>query len=151
MKLVVGLGNPGDEYADTRHNIGFRVIDHFAKRHRVKMGKHERDAMVGQGRVAGQAVTVARPLTFMNRSGPAVASLVRAYTDSIDELLVVYDDVDLPLGKLRIRPSGSAGSHNGMKSILESLQSDRFPRLRIGIRGESHSRENDLADRKSVV
>lgn len=146
MKLIVGLGNPGAEYEKTRHNVGFRVIDHFASRHRILLSSHERDALVGKGRVAGQAVTVARPLTFMNRSGPAVAALARIYTDSPSELMVVYDEVDLPLGKLRIRPSGSAGTHNGMKSIVASLQDDGFPRLRFGIRGASHTPENDLAD-----
>lgn len=142
----MGLGNPGAEYEKTRHNVGFRVIDHFAKRHRIRLDSHQRDSLVGQGRVAGQAVTVAKPLTFMNRSGPAVAALARAYTESPSELMVVYDEVDLPLGKLRIRPSGSAGTHNGMKSIVASLQNDGFPRLRFGIRGASHSAENDLAD-----
>lgn len=146
MRLIVGLGNPGEEYERTRHNIGFRVIDHFAKRHRIRLDRHERDAMVGRGRVAGQGVVVAKPLIYMNRSGPPVASLAHAYTETPEEMMVVYDDIDLPLGKIRIRPGGSAGTHNGMKSILASLEHNRFPRLRIGIRGEARSPEDDLAD-----
>ena len=146
MKLVVGLGNPGPNYARTRHNVGFRVVDRFAERHRIAFDSHERDSLVGRGRVAGQAVVVAKPQTFMNRSGAAVAALSRLYTELPEEMIVVYDDIDLPLGKLRIRPGGSAGTHNGMKSILESLENNRFPRLRVGIRGASRSPEEDLAD-----
>jgi PTH1 family peptidyl-tRNA hydrolase len=146
MRLIIGLGNPGEEYDRTRHNIGFRVIDHFAKRHRIRLDTHERDAMVGRGRVAGQGVVVAKPLIYMNRSGPPVASLAHAYTETPEEMMIVYDDIDLPLGKIRIRPGGSAGTHNGMKSILASLEHNRFPRLRIGIRGAARSPEDDLAD-----
>lgn len=146
MKLIVGLGNPGAQYARSRHNVGFRVVDRFAQRHRLQFDIHESNALVGRGRVAGQAVAVAKPRTFMNRSGEAVAPLVRRYTESADELMVVYDDVDLPVGKVRIRAGGSAGTHNGMKSILASLETDAFPRLRFGIRGLSHTRDQDLAD-----
>lgn len=146
MKLIVGLGNPGEGYARTRHNVGFRVVDRFAERHRLRFGSREHQSLVGRGRVSGQGVVVAKPQTYMNVSGAAVAGLVRSYADTLDELLVVYDDVDLPLGKLRLRTGGSAGTHNGMKSILASLESDSFPRLRIGIRGVSHSRDEDLAD-----
>lgn len=146
MKLIVGLGNPGAQYARSRHNVGFRVVDRFAQRHRLQFDIHQSNALVGRGRVAGQAVAVAKPRTFMNRSGEAVAPLVLRYTESADELMVVYDDVDLPVGKVRIRAGGSAGTHNGMKSILASLETDAFPRLRFGIRGLSHTRDQDLAD-----
>jgi PTH1 family peptidyl-tRNA hydrolase len=146
MKLIVGLGNPGAPYARSRHNVGFRVVDRFAERHRLRFELRESQSLLSRGRVAGQGVVVAKPQTFMNRSGEAVAPLVWRYTESIDELMVVYDDVDLPLGKVRIRPGGSGGTHNGMKSILDSLETDAFPRLRFGIRGLAHSREDDLAD-----
>ena len=142
----MGLGNPGEEYARTRHNVGFRVVDRFAERHLIRFDTREQQSLVGRGRAAGQGVVVAKPQTYMNISGPAVAGLVRSYVDTLEELLVVYDDVDLPLGKLRLRAGGSAGTHNGMKSILASLESDRFPRLRVGIRGVSHTRDEDLAD-----
>jgi PTH1 family peptidyl-tRNA hydrolase len=135
MKLIVGLGNPGSDYEGTRHNVGWMVADAFAKKFRIAIAKHEKSAMTGTGRVAGGSVMVAKPLTFMNLSGDAVRLLVNAYADSPDDLLVVYDDIDLPLGKLRIRPSGSSGTHNGMRSIVSSLATERFPRLRFGVRG----------------
>jgi PTH1 family peptidyl-tRNA hydrolase len=142
MKLIVGLGNPGAEYERSRHNIGWMVVDAFARKFRIEISKHEKDAMTGEGRVAGGSVKVARPLTFMNLSGDAVKLLVNAYLDSTDdmtdELIVVYDDIDLPLARLRIRPSGSAGTHNGMRSIVDSLASERFPRLRFGVRGAEY-------------
>ena len=139
MKLIVGLGNPGDGYASTRHNAGWMVVDDaFAKKFRIDLTKHEKESMTGEGRVGGGSVKVARPLTYMNLSGDAVRLLVNAYLDSTDDLIVVFDEIDLPLGKLRIKPSGSAGTHNGMRSIVESLGTERFARLRVGVRGESH-------------
>ena len=133
MKLIVGLGNPGAEYARTRHNVGWQVVDAFAKKFRIEVARHEKNAMTGTGRVAGGSVLVAKPLTYMNLSGDAVRLLVNAYAESTQELMVVYDDIDLPLGKLRIRPNGSAGTHNGMRSIIAELASENFPRLRVGI------------------
>ena len=145
MRLIVGLGNPGREYEATRHNVGWMVIDAFAKKFRIEISHHEKNCMTGSGRVAGGAVMVARPLTFMNLSGDAVKLLVDAYLDSTDDLMVVFDDVDLPLGRLRIRPNGSAGTHNGMRSIVSSLATERFPRLRFGVRGANYG-ENLLRD-----
>ena len=133
MKLIVGLGNPGTEYERTRHNVGWQVIDAFAKKFRIDVTRHEKSAMTGSGRVAGGSVMVARPLTYMNLSGDAVRLLVNAYLDATTDLMVVYDDIDLPLGRLRIRPNGSAGTHNGMRSIIGELGSENFPRLRVGI------------------
>lgn len=133
MKLIVGLGNPGAEYERTRHNVGWMVLDAFARKFRISVTKHEKNALTGTGRVAGGSVMVAKPLTYMNLSGDAVKLLVNAYTDSISDLLVVYDDIDLPVGRLRIRPSGSAGTHNGMRSIVQTLGNENFPRLRFGI------------------
>jgi peptidyl-tRNA hydrolase, PTH1 family len=133
MKLIVGLGNPGREYARTRHNVGWQVVDAFAKKFRIDVARHEKNAMTGTGRVAGGSVLVAKPLTYMNLSGDAVRLLVNAYAESTEELMVVYDDIDLPLGKLRIRPNGSSGTHNGMRSIIAELGSEKFPRLRVGI------------------
>lgn len=133
MKLIVGLGNPGAEYERTRHNAGWMVVDAFARKFRIDVTRHEKSAHTGTGRVAGGAVMVARPLTYMNLSGDSVRLLVNAYLESTDDLIVVYDDIDLPLGRLRIRPSGSSGTHNGMRSIVQALGSERFPRLRVGI------------------
>src|SRR5258706_10077244 len=109
MKLIVGLGNPGAEYERSRHNVGWMIIDAFAKKFRIDVSRHEKSAMTGEGRVVGGSVKVAKPLTFMNLSGDAVRLLVNAYLDSTDDLMIVYDDIDLPLARLRIKPSGSAG------------------------------------------
>ncbi len=145
MKLIIGLGNPGEEYRRTRHNVGFAIVDRFADRFRLEFDGHQKDAFTARGRVAGQAVMLAKPQTFMNLSGKAVGGLVRAHLESLHDLMIIYDDIDLPLGCIRIRETGSAGSHNGMKSIIDSLGTSRFPRLRFGIRGESWSAERDLA------
>ena len=146
MKLIVGLGNPGAEYASSRHNIGWRIADAFAEKFRIEIGKHEKEALTGSGRVAGGSVMVAKPLTYMNASGVAVKLLTDAYLETVDDLMVVHDEVDLPLGKLRIRESGSAGTHNGMRSVVASLATERFPRLRFGVRGATYSDAQRLRD-----
>ena len=138
MKLIVGLGNPGAEYERSRHNIGWMIIDSFARKFRIGIGTHEKDAMTGEGRVAGGSVKVAKPQTYMNNSGDAVRLLANAYLDANDDLMIVYDDIDLPLARLRIKPNGSSGTHNGMRSIVASLASERFPRLRFGVRGAEY-------------
>lgn len=141
MKLIVGLGNPGADYERSRHNAGWMVVDAFARKFRIDISKHEKDALTGRGQVAGGAVMVAKPLTYMNLSGDAVRLLVNAYLESPADLIVVFDEVDLPLGKLRIRDSGSAGTHNGMRSVVASLATERFPRLRFGVRGANYAVE----------
>ncbi|MGZ7079056.1 MAG: aminoacyl-tRNA hydrolase [Thermoanaerobaculia bacterium] len=146
MKLIVGLGNPGDEYARTRHNVGWMIVEAFAQKFRIAISKHEKDALTGTGRVAGGAVMVAKPLTYMNLSGDPVKLLTNAYLDSLDDLIVVYDDIDLPLGQLRMKPSGSAGTHNGMRSIVASLATERFSRLRFGVRGADYAEVSRLRD-----
>jgi PTH1 family peptidyl-tRNA hydrolase len=139
MRLIVGLGNPGEDYARSRHNVGWVVADAFAKKFRIDINRHEKEAMTGEGRVAGGSIKVAKPLTYMNLSGDAVRLLANAYLDDTRDLIVVYDEIDLPLGKLRIRPNGSAGTHNGMRSIVAALGTEQFPRLRFGVRGASYS------------
>ncbi len=146
MKLIVGLGNPGDRYSETRHNVGFRILARFAEKYRIAFDGHEKDAFTGKGRVAGRAVMLAKPQTHMNLSGRAVAGLVRARLDDPSDLIVVYDDIDLPIGGIRIRQAGSAGTHNGMKSVIEELGTDQFPRLRFGIRPVEGRGGGDLAD-----
>jgi len=143
MKLIVGLGNPGAEYEKTRHNVGWRVVDAFAAKFRIAISVHEKNALTGSGRVGGGSVLVAKPLTFMNLSGDAVRLLTGSYIESLQDLIVVYDDIDLPTGKLRIRPNGSAGTHNGMRSIIAALGRDDFPRLRVGVRGGEFDRLRD--------
>ena len=138
MKIIAGLGNPGPAYENTRHNIGWKVVDAFAAKFRIAVATHEKNAMTGTGRVAGGSVLVAKPLTYMNLSGDAVKLLLNAYGESPADLIVVYDDVDLPTGRLRIRANGSSGTHNGMRSIVSSLGREDFPRLRFGVKGEDY-------------
>ena len=134
MWLIVGLGNPGETYARTRHNIGFRVVAELAQRHQLEFSQKRANAQIAEGVIAGQRVALALPQTYMNLSGQAVVGLRQWYKiNPATELLVVYDDVDLPLGVLRLRERGSAGTHNGMRSIIALLGSQVFPRLRIGI------------------
>ena len=145
MKLVVGLGNPGSEYRDTRHNVGFLVADELAHRWRVPDAWREKFAALHiRTTVGDEAVIVAKPLTFMNLSGQAVAGLAAFYQIDPVDVLVVADDVALPLGRLRARPEGGAGGHNGLKSIIQHLGTQAFPRVRVGVgRGDDR---RDLAD-----
>ncbi len=132
--LIVGLGNPGDEYAAHRHNVGFRVVDALAGAHGLNFSREKgAKARVAQGRIDGRPVVLAKPQTFMNLSGQAVVRLSRSRDVPPERILVVYDDLDLPLGRLRLRPEGGSGGHKGMRSIIDSLGSQAFPRLRVGI------------------
>jgi len=146
VKLIVALGNPGNEYAKTRHNVGWMIADAFAKKFRIRIDRHEKEAMTGSGRVGGGAVMVAKPWTYMNNSGDAVKLLSDAYLDSTNDLIIVHDEVDLPLGKLRIRERGSSGTHNGMRSVVASLATEEFPRLRFGVRGANYAEVGLLRD-----
>jgi len=142
MKLVVGLGNPGRKYAGTRHNVGFDVVDALAERHGLQWESAPAEALMAKWRSAGTLVV--KPLTFMNLSGHAVGDLLRFYKADPSDLLVVVDEAQLELGRLRVRPDGSAGGHNGLKSLIQQLGTDRFARLRIGVgRGDAR---RDLAD-----
>jgi PTH1 family peptidyl-tRNA hydrolase len=133
LRLIAGLGNPGPRYADTRHNVGFWVLERLAERHDIPLRRRARGALYGEGAVAGERVTLALPQTFMNASGHAVASYV-AYLDlPLEDLIVVYDDVDLELGRIRLRKKGSAGGHRGLRSVIHCLGDPNFPRLRLGI------------------
>lgn len=132
-KLIVGLGNPGREHAHHRHNVGFLCLDRLADQHRLPPWRQKHQALVTEGAAGGQPVALAKPQTYMNLSGQAVKPLVRHYRASLEDLLVVHDDLDLPLGVLRLRPRGSSGGHKGVQSIIEALGSQDFPRLRIGI------------------
>ena len=144
MKLVAGLGNPGGQYRGTRHNVGFEVVDLLARRHGLAFESAPADAVLAKWRTNGEVVLVAKALTFMNLSGPAIAELVRYYRVSLADLLIVSDDVNLPLGRLRLRPGGSEGGHNGLRSVADALGTVDYPRLRIGVgRGDER---RDLAD-----
>jgi peptidyl-tRNA hydrolase, PTH1 family len=130
--LIAGLGNPGRKYAANRHNIGFMAVDRLAEQYGIALGKVQNRALVGNGRIAGQSVILAKPQTFMNLSGDAVGPLASYYRIPPERVLVVYDELDLPFGSLRLRPGGGPGGHNGMRSIINHVGPD-FPRLRLGI------------------
>ena len=133
MLIVVGLGNPGREYARTRHNVGFDVLDVLSEKTGIQLTKSAMHGLIGEGFAGGEKLVLVKPQTFMNLSGQCVSELVSWYKPEMDRLLVVYDDIDLPLGKLRLRKSGSAGTHNGMRSIIGLLGTQDFPRLRVGV------------------
>ncbi|MBI4312887.1 MAG: aminoacyl-tRNA hydrolase [Chloroflexi bacterium] len=133
MMIIMGLGNPGEKYADTRHNAGFQCVDALTKKYGIAVNDRRAEVVCGQGRIEGEQVVLAKPRTYMNRSGQAATYLLARFQQLPDSLLVVYDDMDLPLGKIRLRSNGSAGGHNGIKSIIAELGVQEFPRLRIGI------------------
>jgi len=131
--LVVGLGNPGREHSGNRHNVGWHIVDRFVAAHEWRFSKRQNDALVALGRIGETRVVVAKPQTFMNLSGRAVQPLTRFYKTPPDRMVVVYDDLDLPFGALRLREKGGAGGHNGMKSIIDRMGDGDFPRLRVGV------------------
>jgi len=144
VKLIVGLGNPGSKYQGTRHNVGFEVVDEFARRRALMFESSPGDAVMARERGPGAQVILAKPLTFMNLSGQAVGGLMRYYRIDLDDVLVVADDVNLPLGRLRVRRRGSDGGHNGLRSVIDSVGTEEVARLRVGVdRGD---RRRDLAD-----
>ncbi|MBN7774170.1 aminoacyl-tRNA hydrolase [Clostridium aminobutyricum] len=143
MYVIVGLGNPGKKYENTRHNIGFITVDLLAERHGIKINKIKHKALVGEGTISDQKVLLVKPQTYMNLSGNSVREIMDYYKVNIENLLIIYDDIDLPTGSVRIRKKGSAGTHNGMRSVIYDLQSDQFPRIRIGM---GMDRKMDLKD-----
>lgn len=143
--LLIGLGNPGIQYQNTRHNAGFDVVDAFCEKHSLTLNKNKYKAIFGDGTVLGKKVLVAKPQTFMNLSGEAVSAIVNFYKIPLDRILVVSDDISLAPGKMRIRTKGSAGGQNGLKNIIEHLSTDGFARIKMGI-GDRPDRESDLAN-----
>jgi len=133
MKLIVGLGNPGAIYARNRHNIGFMCLNRFARKHGIRFARKQGQARVGEGEINGLKVILARPQTMMNRSGHSVSRLVKRYQTSPEDLVVIHDDLDLPLGKIRIRQGGHSGGHKGIESISACLGNSDFIRIRVGI------------------
>jgi len=133
IELIVGLGNPGAAYAGNRHNVGFWVINRLSKRLGIPVEKHNRTASVGEGAYAGQRLVLAKPRTFMNESGNAIRELLRKYKLPAEQMLLIYDELDLPVGRVRVRESGGSGGQKGMKSILAAAGTQEFPRIRIGI------------------
>ncbi|CZQ93172.1 peptidyl-trna hydrolase signature 2 [Trichococcus palustris] len=133
MKMIVGLGNPGPKYADTKHNVGFITVDEWAAQNKQNYNKNKFEALYLETTVNGEKVLFVKPLTFMNESGRAVRPLMDYFNVGIEDLVVVYDDMDMPVGKIRLRQKGSAGGHNGIKSLIQHLGTQDFNRIRVGI------------------
>jgi len=133
MRLIVGLGNPGVRYRWTRHNLGFRVLDRLSRQNRIPIDRKRFKSLVGEGLIGKEKLVLVKPQTYINRSGIAVKALVEGYKASPEDLIVCCDDVNLELGRIRIRRKGGSGGHKGLRSIIESLATDEFPRIRIGI------------------
>ena len=133
MQIIVGLGNPGNRYSHTRHNVGFRCIDLMARRWGISLSERRAKAVLGRGHHLGQEVVLAKPRTFMNNSGEGVSYLLTRFGAKPADLVVVYDEMDLPVGRMRIRPGGSPAGHNGIRSIINELRTPDFARIRVGI------------------
>ena len=136
MYIIAGLGNPGRKYENTRHNMGFTVVDLLAEKYGIKVDKIKFKALVGEGRIAGQKVLLVKPQTYMNLSGQSIREVMSFYKEDIENLIVIYDDIDIPTGTIRLRKKGSAGTHNCMRNIVYLLADDGFPRIRVGIGSE---------------
>ena len=133
MYFIVGLGNPGLQYENTRHNVGFLTIDYLAEKHNINVKKLKHKALYGQGEISDQKVMIIKPQTYMNNSGESVRDFKNFYKFDDDKLIVILDDIDIDFGKIRIKKKGSAGTHNGMKSIIYQTQTDKFPRIKISV------------------
>ncbi len=151
MKLIVGLGNPGRFHANNRHNIGFMCLNHFAKKHGISFDKKQSRARIGSGKVANNEVVVAKPQTYVNLSGQSVSLLVKKFNINLDNLLVIHDDLDLPLGKIRIRQNGSSGGHKGVDSIISYLESQNFLRIRVGIGRPTTTEGSDQINKADII
>lgn len=142
MYIIAGLGNPGKEYTGTRHNVGYDTLERLAEKYNVKLNKLKFNSVYGETTVNGEKVMLVKPVTYMNKSGIAIDEIIKFYKIPVENLIVIYDDIDIPVGTLRIRPHGSPGTHNGMRSIIQHVGSN-FPRIRIGI---GRNPNMDLAD-----
>ena len=132
MYLIVGLGNPGEEYSRTRHNMGFDVLDKLAQKYKININRHKYEGIYGKGEIEGEKVILLKPQTYMNLSGNSVGQFVSFFKLKEEEIIVIYDDIDVATGTIKIRKQGSAGSHNGMKSVIKELATEKFPRVRVG-------------------
>lgn len=146
MFLIVGLGNPGKEYTFTYHNLGFLSIDFLSQKHKIDVDKVKHKAIIGKGQINGQDVVLAKPQTYMNLSGESIREIADWYKVPAEQIIIIYDDINLDIGKIRVRARGSHGGHNGMKSIICHLNSEEFPRIRIGIAKDEESINMDMPD-----
>ena len=145
MFLVVGLGNPGKAYENTRHNVGFKTVDLLADRLNINVSKRKFNALIGEGSLNGEKIAIIKPQTYMNLSGESIIQVLKWYKINLSNLLIIYDDIDLEVGTIRIRARGSAGTHNGMRSIVGYIDDEDFPRIRVGI-GKPPNPDYELAD-----
>lgn len=145
MKIIVGLGNPGDEYKFTRHNAGFIMIDKFAEQNGMEFNKNKFKSLVAEKNINGEKVILLKPQTYMNLSGEAVKEAMSFYKLDVEDLVIIYDDIDLPIGKVRYREKGSSGTHNGMRNIMLHVKDEHIKRIKIGICGD-RNRNQSLAD-----
>lgn len=145
MKIVIGLGNPGEEYKFTRHNAGFIMLDKFAEKNNMVFDKKKFKSLIAEKNINGEKVILMKPQTFMNLSGEAVSEIKNFYKINIEDMIVIYDDIDLPIGKVRYREKGSSGTHNGMRNIMQHLKDENLKRIKIGINGDRNPKMN-LAD-----
>lgn len=141
MYVIVGLGNPGKQYENTRHNVGFNLIDILSKEHSIPVNKIKHKALIGEGIIGGNKVLLVKPQTYMNLSGETLIGIYQYYKVDPENIIVIYDDIDLDVGKLRIRKKGSGGTHNGMRSIIKCLGFDNFPRVRVGVSKPEHGQD----------
>lgn len=139
MFLIVGLGNPGKEYDGTRHNIGFEVVDYISDKYNIEINRVKFKGVCGEGFVEGKKVILLKPTTYMNLSGESIREVMNFYKLTEEEVIVIYDDISLPVGKIRIRDKGSAGGHNGIKSTIQHMGTDKFPRVKIGVGQPAHN------------
>ena len=142
--VIVGLGNPGPEYARTRHNVGFDAIDEFASKHNIKLDRGKHKARIGIGQVDGVGVALVKPMTYMNLSGQSISPTLREFGVKPDHLIVIADELDFPVGKVRMKPKGGSAGHNGHKSIIQSLGTDEYARIRVGIHSEERGETIDF-------
>ncbi|MDP4088249.1 MAG: aminoacyl-tRNA hydrolase [Bacillota bacterium] len=133
MFLIVGLGNPGEQYEETRHNVGFKVLDLMAKEYKISISRIKFKGVYGEGNIVGEKAILLKPQTYMNLSGESVGEIARFYKVPKENIIVIYDDMSLEVGRIRIRSKGSAGGHNGIRSIIAHLSSDEFPRIKVGV------------------
>jgi len=150
IKLIVGLGNPGRRYAHSRHNIGFMCLNRFARKHGIRFDRRQCKSRVGSGKIADSEAILARPQVFMNRSGESVGALVKKFKVSPDNLIVIHDDLDLPLGRIRIRQGGSSAGHKGIGSIINHTGSPDFNRIRVGI-GRPLAKEGSIISEADII
>jgi PTH1 family peptidyl-tRNA hydrolase len=150
VRLIAGLGNPGAKYAGNRHNIGFMCLDHFARENSLSFTRSSSQAKIAEGRIAGHDIILAKPQTFMNNSGVSVGGLVRKFKVKFENMIIVHDDLDLPLGRIRIRLGGSSGGHNGINSIVQHIGNQEFVRVRVGI-GRPNGQETGKNGEDDVI